>query len=162
MKNVSRNSRIFPRVLFFLYCLAMLYLLFFRSLGTSDELSYREQLTRNSNLIPFYTIRNYIYVVLNSSDSYLVRHCFINLAGNVLLFVPAGILIPSIWDRHRKFFYFLVTGIGIMLTVEILQLVTLLGRFDVDDLILNLWGMVMGFLLWKIGYFFAAHHEGDL
>ena len=131
----------------FVYSLVMLWLLFGRENGWEEGLPYRQQLRSNINLIPFLTIKNYYYTLIGSSSGEMVRHCFINLAGNVLLFIPAGYLLPRLWRRQRTFVLFLFTCACLILLVEAIQLVTLLGSFDVDDVILNLSGMTLGYLL---------------
>ena len=147
MKSSKPNAKPFWRALLILYSLFMLWLLFGRSAGWIERLTYEEQLGYNRNLKPFFTIGNYLWVVFHSSNAYLVRHCFINLAGNVLLFIPVGFLLPKVSKALRNFFRFFLLCFVVMLAVELLQLVTLLGSFDVDDLILNLSGMSLGFLL---------------
>ena len=131
----------------------MLWLLFFRSPNWVDGLTYAEQLRRNYNLVPFYTISNYWQVVTRYTNYSVLFHCFINLNGNVLLFIPAGYMMPRLFKKMRNYFRFFATGLGVMFLVEVLQLFTLLGSFDVDDLILNLFGMSIGFIiyhyLWK-------------
>ena len=140
------------RFLFLLYSAAMLWLLFGRSSGWTAGLSYREQLRQNVNLQPLYTIGNYLHVLKTGSDPYWVHHCLINLAGNVLLFIPAGWLLPRLWRKQRSFFRFFVTCTGAIFLVETIQLFTLLGSFDVDDWILNLAGMTLGYLgFWLLG-----------
>lgn len=134
------------RVLFAIYCAAMLWLLFCRSSGWIPGLNYKEQLQANINLTPLYTIKNYLRVVLKRTNDDALLHCIINLGGNVLLFIPAGVLLPKIWPKQRDFFRFFATCTGIMFLVEVLQLFTLLGSFDIDDLILNLTGMTLGFI----------------
>ena len=140
----------FWRFLFLLYCAVMLWLLFCRSNSWNSELPYEEQLRQNTNLIPFLTIQNYLYVLSRPSSSYMLRHCFINLAGNIILFIPVGWLLPRLWQQQRNFFRFFTTCLGTIFLVEVLQLFTLLGRFDVDDIILNLLGMTLGFILQAI------------
>ena len=49
--------------------------------------------------------------------------------------------------RFRNFFLFVATCTGLILLVETLQLFTLLGSFDIDDVILNLAGMLIGYFL---------------
>lgn len=147
MKSSKPNAKPFWRALLILYSLFMLWLLFGRSAGWIEGLTYEEQLGYNRNLKPFFTIGNYLWVVFHSNNAYLVRHCFINLAGNVLLFIPVGFLLPKVSKALRNFFRFFLLCFAIMLAVELLQLVTLLGSFDVDDLILNLAGMSLGFVL---------------
>ena len=138
------------RFLFLIYCGMMVWLLFRRSNDYISGVPYKLQLQHNANLIPFYTIGNYIHVLRHSGDSYLRAHCFINLGGNVLLFIPAGWLLPRLWPKTRNYIRFFVLCVGIMFLVESVQLLTLLGRFDVDDLILNLTGMTVGFLLYTL------------
>lgn len=147
MKSSKPNAKPFWRALLILYSLFMLWLLFGRSAGWIEGLTYEEQLGFNRNLRPFFTIGNYLWVVFHSSNAYLVRHCFINLAGNVLLFIPVGFLLPKVSKALQNFLRFFLLCFAIMLAVELLQLVTLLGSFDVDDLILNLAGMSLGFVL---------------
>ena len=137
----------FIRFLFVVYGLVMLWLLFGRPQGRIEGLTYREMLQRNMNLQPLLTIKNYWYVVQHSSDPALLRHCIINLAGNVLLFIPLGYWFVRLWPKFRNFFLFLFTCTGIILLIECTQLFTLLGRFDVDDIILNLGGMLIGYFL---------------
>ena len=81
---------------------------------------------------------------------YNARHAFINLAGNVVMFLPLGALLPAANGKLRKFFRTFFLGLGLIVAVEVLQLFTLLGSCDVDDLILNLIGVTLGFILWKL------------
>ena len=137
-------------VLFIFYCIVMLWLLFDRPSDAIAGLPYKEQLLQNVNLTPLYTIRNYLYVVVHRSNDAVFVHCVINLLGNILLFIPAGWLIPKLWKKQENFFRFFLTCTCAIFLVEILQLFTLLGSFDVDDLILNLSGMTLGFILYHI------------
>ena len=138
------------QLLLVLYGGIMLWLLFGRTNRWVDGISYREQLQQNANLVPFYTIGNYIKALQNPYFRPMRTECIINLGGNILLFIPAGLLFPRVWHFLRKFFVFLAFCAGVMLLVETAQLFTFLGCFDVDDLILNLVGMCIGFGLYKI------------
>lgn len=142
-----KDHKALLRFLLILYCAVMLWLLFFRENHWSADIPYRELLARNANFKPLLTIRNYLYVVRFGKDGDLVRHCIINLGGNIFLFIPAGYLFPRVFPRLRRFFPFVFTCLMIMVTVEVLQLFTLLGSFDVDDLILNLFGMLVGYII---------------
>jgi len=143
----KRNDR---RGLFLLcllvYAAVMLWLLFCRENHWSADIPYRQLLAQNANFQPVYTIGNYVHVVRFGKDGDLVRHCIINLGGNIFLFIPAGLLLPRVFPRLRRFFPFFFTCLLVMLAVETAQLLTLLGSFDVDDLILNLFGMILGYL----------------
>ena len=146
MAKKKTNRQPFVRFLFLLYGLVLLWLLFGRSQGWVEGISYKQMLRQNVNLMPLLTIKNYWYVVRHGTDPALIRHCVINLVGNVLLFIPIGYWLVRLWPRFRNFFLFLATCAGIILLVEALQLFTLLGSFDVDDIILNLAGMTIGYL----------------
>lgn len=68
--------------------------------------------------------------------------------GNLLAFVPFGILIPMIFDikYHKFIFIFLIS----ILSLEIIQMVTYLGSFDTEDIIINSIGATIGFFSYKI------------
>lgn len=150
-KTRKVNTQPLWRFLFVVYCAVMLWLLFGRSQGWVDGLTYQQMLQRNVNLVPLKTIRDYWNVVFHNSNQEYFVHCFINLGGNVLLFIPAGWLLPKIFPRQRNLFRFLITCLGAIFLVEVIQLFTLLGSFDIDDIILNLSGMTAGFLVYHIG-----------
>ena len=150
MKKRKMNTQPFWRFLFLCYCAVMLWLLFCRSPERVAGLTYAQQLSRNTNLIPLFTIRNYLHVITHRSNDAILAHCIINLAGNVILFIPAGCLLPKLWKKMRNFFLFFLTCTVHILLIELLQLFTLLGSFDVDDLILNLAGMTLGFMGYTI------------
>ena len=150
MKKHKVNTQPFWRFLFLVYCAVMLWLLFGRSPERIAGLTYTQQLAQNTNLTPLFTIRNYLHVILHRSNDAILVHCIINLAGNVVLFIPAGCLLPKLWKKMRNFFLFLLTCAIHILLIELLQLFTLLGSFDVDDLILNLSGMTIGFIGYSI------------
>ena len=138
------------RFLFVVYCALLLWLLFDRTPGWGSADTYAEVLRSNMNLVPFHTIGNYWTVVKRMEFTPLFYHCVINLGGNIFLFIPIGYFLPRLWQGLRNFFFFLLTCSLAIVLVELLQLVTLLGSLDVDDLILNLFGMLLGYLFFII------------
>ena len=64
--------------------------------------------------------------------------------------LPLGALLPAANGKLRKFLRTFFASAALILTVEVLQLFTLLGSCDVDDLILNMAGVILGYLLWKL------------
>lgn len=76
----------------------------------------------------------------------------IDLTGyvlNILLFVPLGFLLPVISPRSGKLTYMVLFGFCFSLLIEISQLCNH-RRTDVDDLIMNTIGAVIGYLLYAI------------
>jgi len=145
----SHNHR-WGKLLFLAYCIWMLWLLYGQRLQYGHSHSYREYLEQSVNLQPFRTIGNYWYAAFHTSDSELLRHIVINLAGNVVMFVPLGYFLPLNWARFRRFHRFLTLVLGITISIELLQMLTMLGSLDVDDLILNLAGCIIGYWIWNV------------
>ena len=65
---------------------------------------------------------------------------------NILLFVPFGYLLPLLWHRVDRWWKLLLCGLFVSLLIELLQLVTLRGMFDLDDLMNNTVGALLGWL----------------
>ena len=98
------------------------------------------------NFIPFKEIRRfYIY-----RDVVGIRAFLANLFGNVLAFMPFGFFMPILRSRLRKWYCMLGMTFLLSLMIEIIQLLTRVGSFDVDDLILNTSGGILGYLLFYI------------
>ena len=145
-KKTDGSTTPFLRFLFVVYVALLLWLLFDRPVVRDPGFDYAQAIRSIMNLTPFYTISNYWKVVSRWEFTPLFRHCIINLAGNVFLFIPIGYFLPRFWPFLRNFFSFLLTCTMAITLVELLQLVTLRGSLDIDDLILNLGGMLVGYL----------------
>ena len=68
---------------------------------------------------------------------------------NIVLFVPLGLLVPIIWKKLSKFPDILATGFLFTILIEVSQLLNN-RRTDIDDILLNVLGAVVGFGLFKI------------
>ena len=71
-----------------------------------------------------------------------------NFLGNILLFIPIGFIFP-IATGKAKWYWTIGAGFSFSLLIETIQLITSLGYFDPDDIMLNTLGMAIGFGLWK-------------
>ena len=74
---------------------------------------------------------------------------YANLFGNVLIFIPFGFFMPMA-SRYRSFFLTTVYSFGLSFLVETFQLVSRVGSFDVDDLLLNTIGGILGYIIFGI------------
>ena len=137
-------------VLFILYGLLMLWLLFGQRFGADLSGTYWERIQNNLNLVPFRTIKEFIYTISVTISPDLIRHSVINLAGNVVMFVPLGFFPPCIWNALRSFARCMLWAAACILIIELVQLFTLLGSCDVDDLILNMVGVAIGYGLGRL------------
>lgn len=68
---------------------------------------------------------------------------------NVIMFIPFGFMVPLIWQKMRTLPYITVVGFLFSLLIELSQLLSRRGT-DVDDLIMNTLGAVIGYLLHEI------------
>ena len=142
---MNTNHRKLHITLFACYSILMLWLLFGRC-GYVDGIPYLRQL--KINLIPMRTLKLF-FRLLSHHRPQLVRTAVINLAGNVVMFIPLGFFLPVLFRKLQKIWKSLLCVALIITAVEILQLLTLVGSCDVDDLILNLSGSVIGYGLYK-------------
>ncbi len=73
-----------------------------------------------------------------------------NLGGNVLGFVPFGLLFPLLFRWKPNLIVTLVFGFLFSLALELLQWFMAVGSFDVDDLLLNTIGVFVGYLAFRL------------
>lgn len=74
----------------------------------------------------------------------------VNIAGNVLAFAPFGFVLPIISLSNRKFFNIFILSFELTLGVELMQLLLKVGIFDVDDILMNTVGGILGYILFLI------------
>jgi glycopeptide antibiotics resistance protein len=140
--------------IFFLFFL----LLLTRNILFKHRLSYYRHYFRNeyphysmkegwaqANTKPFHTIRLF-YNSRNLTTDYKAN----NLLGNIIGFLPLGILLPFLLPWFRNVLIITFAGFIISLGYETSQLVLGLGVFDVDDLILNTTGTLFGYMAIKL------------
>ncbi|GAA3505203.1 VanZ family protein [Streptomyces albogriseolus] len=95
----------------------------------------------HTNLHPGRSLRAYL-------DQPALRDAVKQIGGNILLGVPFGVLAPVVAPRTRGFLRILVLTAVVMLLVEVAQGALVTGRaFDIDDVILNTAGALLGYLL---------------
>lgn len=106
---------------------------------------------RSLNLVPFKTIGAFLFSEGNAylpADVLAIRRV-INLLGNVLLFVPLGFLLPLSYKKAGKFGIMFLIGSAYVLLIEITQYF-IYRISDIDDYILNMLGIMLGFWVYKI------------
>ena len=70
--------------------------------------------------------------------------------GNVLAFVPFGVLLPEAFGALRRFPRAAAVFCSAILLVELLQMVTRRGSFDLEDIVANTLGFCIGFASWRL------------
>jgi len=150
VKNHREDIVVFSKICFFSYCLFLICVIIFKYpfdvlIKTLSEwnLDLIKEGVDTANLVPFRTIKMYVryYDEIRGFD---------NLFGNVLLFLPFGILIKPAFPKINNVGYVILHSFWFSLGIELFQLVTHFGAFDVDDLILNCLGAMLGYLVYWI------------
>ena len=107
------------------------------------------------NLIPFHEIKRFVkyYEVLG------IDAVILNIAGNVAAFMPFGFFLPVFSRRCKQFLNKVFYSCELRLLVEVIQLITKVGSFDVDDIILNTIGGAAGFWVFKAANYVQLQYE---
>lgn len=136
----GKKERIISIIIFVIYIIALGYFLFFaESMGRTtrgDEYHY--------NLQPLFEIKR----IWRSSHILGMKYVILNFAGNVIAFIPFGYLLPKMVKKKPRLFHTVLFSFEFSLLVELTQLISRTGSFDVDDLILNTFGGLIGYILY--------------
>ena len=113
---------------FLLYSLILFYVVTFQDVNYGTN-----------NFIPFKEIMRYEF-----GSTYFIH----NVLGNILLFIPFGFFVSYIVSSKKPYYIIVITLIT-SIAIEFTQL--LIGRtFDVDDVLLNLMGGFLGYLVYLV------------
>ena len=127
-RKVKKNSEIIVFIYYIIFIFNMVMFARFRNV-----VGY--------NLIPFKSIIE----IINNSSIYAI---IINIFGNLLIFVPLEYFIIELFNLKKIIPNFLIS-VGSILLIEILQYIFKVGIFDVDDIILDVFGMMLFYTYWK-------------
>lgn len=113
--------------------------------------SAKEAGERNINLVPFATISNYMR---QFSQSY----AYMNIIGNSIVFIPFGFLFPIVYPEKRNFFAVMGVCLLFVVGIELFQYLTCLGFCDIDDLLLNMFSCMTGYVFYALTVYRKANH----
>ena len=141
-KSVKKSIYMFLRIVFIVYVFVLSYLVFF-----SERYGRIRYDSPQYNLVPFQEIHRYL-----SQFRDITFLAVINVIGNTLIFVPFGALLFIFSKKLAKFHNTVILSLLLSLIIETTQYFTRVGVFDVDDIILNTLGGVIGWIIYKIVY----------
>lgn len=121
-----------------IYSVWMLYLLFFATFRDSPDQTF------NIKTIPFETIDEYFFNVIH----YDKLEFFKNILGNIILFVPYGFL-GILYPKLNKIEWLFPSFFVVINIIEFSQFYFKRGFADIDDIILNTFGVVLGYVIYK-------------
>lgn len=133
------------KIIWWVYIILLFFLVVVKFRGSLMELidrieSYSRDGSINYNLIPFNTIGYQIEFITE-------RWAIMNLLGNIVPFIPFGFLLPITYRKINNGYKVALVGVFAIIGIELFQLITKLGNFDIDDVMLNMMGIVCGYWL---------------
>jgi len=134
----SNKIRLIPVILLIMYLSLLVYLTLF------SHGYMRGSFRRSVTLVPFGTI--FLYLDANINNNIIVT----NLLGNIAAFMPLGFLLPLARRKTGRFGRIAFASLGVSLVIEIMQYIMAVGAADIDDLVLNTAGGMLGFLTLKM------------
>ena len=143
IRNTTRHQKM-GWVLFILYLALLVYFLFFAEFFGRTDAALREDYAYN--LEPFKEISRF----WTYRDKLGMWAFLLNVVGNVAAFMPCGFFLPIVSRRSKKWYNTVKISGGFSLCVELVQLVSNVGSFDVDDIILNTAGGILGYITYRI------------
>lgn len=151
-KRNRPHQKVIYSIIAALYILLLLQTTIFRfpilgfpHLASSFPLRLRLQY---ANIIPGYTLIRFIRIILHHQDKML--SAIVNILGNLILFVPFGLLYPLLFPNYSDWKKTLLISFLFTLFIEASQLVFNVGIFDIDDILENVFGSMLGFYLYVI------------
>lgn len=141
-KPINKLREIFIN-LFFIYFLILVNLTIFKYGELMIDFDTRFYI----NYIPFLETIN-----MFNNDFVNIHLALYNVLGNILLFIPLGFCIPLFFYKKNKLTKVILYGFTTSLTIELLQLFTPYNFTDIDDIIFNTFGAVLGFIIFNIIY----------
>lgn len=136
------NSKII-KIIWWVYIILLLAVVVVKFKGSFVDLTDRINEYsdgENYNLEPFVSIKMQI-------EYFSQGWARLNLFGNIIPFMPFGCLLPVVYPKTSSFIKVFIIGFLFILSIETFQFFTKLGVFDVDDIILNMIGICMGYFM---------------
>ena len=130
------------KVIFYLYIIGIFYfVLLSERYGRNTGYD-----TSHVNLVLFKEInRFWTYRHLLSTEAVVT-----NLFGNIFAFSPFGFMIPIVINKKKAFFRAVFATSSFSLVIETSQLIMKVGVFDVDDLLMNTFGGLIGYMIYRV------------
>ena len=141
-------KKFFYRLIWWLYITALFVFIVVKFNGSLSDLLARRELYSES-LISSYNLKPFVSIgwMIKYLDQPFAQA---NLFGNILPFIPFGFLLPKAFKSCGSFFKVFFLGLFSILFIELFQLFTRLGSFDVDDIILNMISIVLGYIMYVL------------
>ncbi len=142
-KKIMKGTKVIDKRKMLLYGISIGYLVIvFGATFLTRQNAYKE--------INLHLFSSYREAWNNMSDLLSKNIILRNIILNILLFVPFGFLLPMYSEKLKKIYKVVPIGIGTTLIIEIVQYVTNMGIFEIDDVFNNTLGVLIGYCIFMI------------
>ena len=141
----TKATKAIMYLVFIIYIMVLLKVILFKNANITQIINWDVAGKHLYNLVPFASVKQ-----LWQMESRSLIWKLSQIAGNVLVFLPLGYMVPLLFKNMRRFGKVLLLSFGISLVFELMQYLFGLGCMDVDDLILNLIGGVLGYGAYRL------------
>ena len=138
LKHMTKPIKLIFSTLFVTYVLLLAYLTFF------SHYYGRGIVRRSINVLPFNTIFEFLM------SGYNINTIITNLIGNIAAFMPMGFLLTIVFKRLNTFLRICTAILFASIFIEVVQFFAGVGASDIDDVILNMLGGIMGYWIYRL------------
>ena len=85
-----------------------------------------------------------------------------NIIFNILMFLPIGFVLPLLFKKCEKFYITYFLGLCMTISIEVLQLISKRGIFEIDDIINNTLGCMIGYGIVMVFLLFSKRNKKSL
>lgn len=140
-RNKERRLRACAILIFAVYIVMLLRITLFKQVSLYNLFAAIGASERTISIIPFKSVFEMVH------DGVSAARVIENVLGNLAVFMPLGLLLPILTkDKSKKI---LLYGFVLSLFIEVMQYILALGSSDIDDLLLNTLGAMVGYAIYK-------------
>lgn len=140
-RNKERRLRACAILIFAVYIVMLLRITLFKQVSLYNLFAAIGASERTISIIPFKSVFEMVH------DGVSATRIIENVLGNLAVFMPLGLLLPILTkDKSKKI---LLYGFVLSLFIEVMQYILALGSSDIDDLLLNTLGTMVGYAIYK-------------
>lgn len=148
-KLTSKSFKFLVWFLFILYLIVFVNVIILKG-GMAISIarySNKISLCQRISAINFIPLRTIIPYLRGEPSVYIAME---NLLGNIFAFTPLGFLLPLLFKKCNDIKNIFFISTATTLFIEIIQLIFYLGSCDIDDVILNIFGCLLGFGIYSL------------
>ena len=111
----------------------------------------------NNNFIPFTSILPAIFAILSDNSS----EALIYVQYNIFIYVPMGLLFYYFSNKLKEFKYYFIVMSAIIITCTFIQMLLRTNSFNIDNILLSLFGIIFTYLIIDKFYLFIENKDSD-